>query len=296
MQAPLSGLLVEPSVATQTPIAIVVENHPDARPQSGLNNADLVFETFAEGGITRFLAIYQSQADPQEIGPVRSARPYFVEWAQSYNAFFAHVGGSSDGLALIKKLNVFDINQFGFAGSFWRDSKRYAPHNVYTTLAKLRQAAASRKYQAQNTSLTAFTFKTEPKLEARPQANSFRVIFNNLFAVTYSYAPQDNYYYRAIAGTSQKDRPTGAQVRAKNVVVCYSDFSNGFSSTGEKKVNIRTTGTGKASFFVDGVRTEGSWTRGSGSAIKFLNADGSELKLNPGTTWVDFVPQATVVK
>jgi hypothetical protein len=104
-RAPLSGRMVEKEKTTRKPIAVVVENHPDARPQSGLNDAALVFETFAEGGITRFLAVFQEN-DVANIGPVRSARPYFVEWATSLKALFAHVGGNIDALDLISSKKV----------------------------------------------------------------------------------------------------------------------------------------------------------------------------------------------
>lgn len=292
IRAPLSGKMVASEVAKKTPIAVVVENHPDARPQSGLNKAAIVFETLAEGGITRFLAIYQDE-DAAEIGPVRSARPYFVDWAHSLKAYFAHVGGNSNALAMIPKLGVYDLNQFSLSSYFWRDNKRFAPHNVYTTTEKLREAAKAKKYPQTNENIASYSFKNDEKPELRGENSSFVIGLNYGFAVTYNYQKSDNFYYRFMNGAKQTDRPTGEQIRAKNVIVCFSDITPGKSTAGEQMMNIRTTGTGTASIYLDGKVTPGTWKRSDGGIIRFYKSDGSEVKLNAGTTWVEFIPIGT---
>jgi len=143
--APLTGLPVDKSLAGRTALGVIIENHPDARPQSGYNEADLVYETLAEGGITRTLAIYQSK-DSKEIGPVRSARTYFVDWLSEVGGIFAHVGGNADALDMITQLNFPDLNQFAYGNYYRRSTDRYAPHNVYTSSEKLYSAAKSAEY------------------------------------------------------------------------------------------------------------------------------------------------------
>jgi hypothetical protein len=294
--APIRGTQVDPAVAQNRPVAVVIENYPDARPQSGLNQADLVYETFAEGGITRFLAVFQT-ADYKEIGPVRSARPYFVEWAASYKAIFAHVGGSIDALNLIPKTAVLDMNQFYNANAFWRDNNRYAPHNVYTTVAKLYQAAQGKNQPTTDSSVPSFVFKKDIETKLRPVASAFTVNFNYDYAATWTYNPKDNYYYRSMLGVPQTDRLSKEQIKAKNVLIGYSEFSYGINSDGKQKVDIRTTGSGNAVIAVDGTRTSGTWRRPTSSSIlRFYDANGLEVKLNPGTTWIDFVPTATQIK
>lgn len=294
VRAPISGRMVTKALAARRPIAVVVENHPDARPQSGLSQASMVIETLAEGGITRFLAIFQEE-DVPEIGPVRSARPYFVDWAFGYKALFAHVGGNSNALSMIRSLKVYDLNQFSFGSFFWRDRTRYAPHNVYTTTDKLRAAAKTRNYPLEDPSTPAFSFKDDIKEEERPQNFSFRVGFDSRFAVTYSYLRADNFFYRSIAGVKHTDRKSGEQIKAKNVIVCFSDIRPSRSSIGEQMMDIRTTGSGKAVIFVDGTRSQGTWKREKNAIMRFYDATGSEVKLNGGTTWVDFVSTGTVV-
>lgn len=296
VRAPISGRMVTEEQAKRKPIAVVIENSPEARPQSGLNKASLVFETFAEGGITRFLVIFQEE-DVAEIGPVRSARNYFVEWAKSYDAIFTHVGGSSDAIALISRLRVLDLNQFHFGSYFWRDRNRAAPHNVYTTTDKIRAAAKTKNYANTDDNIPSFNFKDDPKPEERPATSGFTVNFNAGFAVTYTYNPTENNYLRSMRGIAQTDRNSKEQIKAKNVIVCFSDFSYGKTSTGEQSTKIRTTGIGNAVFYIDGARTAGTWKRPSDSAItRFYDDNGNEIKLNAGTTWVEFAPVGTLVK
>lgn len=292
--APLSGRQISEEQARKRPIAVVVENHPDARPQSGLNDADVVFETTAEGGITRYLAIYQS-SEPKQIGPVRSARNYFVEWADSFHALFSHVGGSDEALELIKKIRIDDLNQFAFGSAYWRDKGRYAPHNVYTTLDKLRAAAASRKYKTEEAAVEGYQFKEDLAEGSRPVTSKFKVNFNASYAPTYTYNPVSNSYDRSILGVKQTDANTKAVVSPKNVIVAFSNLTTQLIR-GKGYTMIDTTDKGVAYLFIDGTRTIGTWSRISGEQIKFYDSNGMAVKLNIGTTWVDFVAKGTSVQ
>jgi hypothetical protein len=272
----------------------VVENHPDARPQSGLNAADMVFETTAEGGITRFLAVYQS-VEPKQIGPVRSARNYFVEWADSFGALFAHVGGSREAIALIGNIDIADLNQYAFGNFYWRDNTRWAPHNVYTTLAKLRDAAKTKDFSLKADNLTAYTFKDDVEKEKRPAASKFTVNFNFSYAPTYTYDPATNSYKRSLRGVKQLDANTKKQVEAKNVVVAFSALTNQILR-GTGYTMIDTTDSGTAYFYIDGLKKTGKWSRSAGNQIKFTDAKGTPVEFNVGTTWIDFVAKGTSVK
>lgn len=295
-QAPLSGRWVtEKERTTRKPMAVVIENHPDARPQSGLNKAALVYETFAEGGITRWLALFQEE-DVSEIGPVRSARTYFVDWALSHVALFAHVGGNIDALDMISKYKVLDLNQFSLGNYFWRDEKRYAPHNVYTTTDKLREAARSKGYSIEDSNISGYSFKDEAKEEERPEPFSFVVNFNSNFAVTWAYDKKSNQFSRSMASQKQTDRVTGEQLVAKNVIVMFSSFSYGTTRIGEQKTNIVTTGSGEAIFYIDGKKQTGTWKRaGQNTPTRFYDSAGAEIKLNSGTTWIEVAPTGTAV-
>lgn len=289
--APYTGILTDAGSINKRPLAVVIENSPEARPQSGYNQADVVYETLAEGGITRTLAIFHSQ-EANEIGPVRSARPYFIDWLSEYNALFAHVGGSIDALDYIKSAKISDLNQFNFGSYFWRSTSRYAPHNVYTTTAKLYQAATSAKYDTTSNDHEWYDFKTDlPEVE-RPASQKVTVNFSQaLFSAAFTYNPKTNDYVRAVAGVIAKDRATGEEIRVKNVIVQYETVGYGRTRANEQKVDIGTTGKGNGFLFQDGKATKIRWEKSSRTSLtKITDEAGNEIKLNPGRTWICVPP------
>src|SRR3712207_1830974 len=139
---------------TQRPYIVMIDNHPDAYPQSGLPQAAIVFEALAEGGVTRFMAVYAEGITPEvrEIGPVRSVRLYFAQWAMSFQPIYLHVGGSPDALALVQRsqwLNTLDLDDLAHNRPYgWRDSRRSAPHNFYSNTKRLRAFTADHGFRS----------------------------------------------------------------------------------------------------------------------------------------------------
>lgn len=289
--SPLTGITVQPEQAKLPVTGIMIENSPDARPQSGLKDAGVVYEAIAEGGITRFLALYQ-EAEPDYIGPVRSARPYYLEWLQGYDAAIAHVGGSPEALALIKTVGIKDLDQFANSGAYWRISSRYAPHNMYTSIAKLRDAGAAKGY---TTSTFAGFVRKPEKVSGAPTAKTVDLTMSGyLYNVHYDYSADTNSYLRSEGGKPHKDDKSGTQLNAKVVVaivVPYGIKSDGLHS------DYQTTGSGKAFIFQDGAVTEGIWEKkGSKEPLVLGDANGAPLAINPGQTWVTAVATAEKVK
>lgn len=290
----LRGEKVESSELDKKVLAVVVENHPDARPQSGLTKASVIYETLAEGGITRFLALFQEN-EVNEVGPVRSARSFFVDWVLEHQAYFAHVGGNSEALVLLKPLNIEDINQFWNGSYFWRDSSRWAPHNVYTTSNNLRKAGMSRGY-SKKSSFDGFSFKEDADLDKRPKSASLTVNFSYSFSPTYKYVRKGNYWLRSESGTPFMDKKYKAQVAPKNIIVQFTEFSYGVTKAGEQATRIRTVGKGRAWVFVDGRKIVGTWSKKSRKSITtFLDKNGKAIELNPGQTWIEVVPNGNAV-
>lgn len=294
--ATLTGMPIDPANLNRRPLAVVIENHPDARPQSGYTKADIVFETLAEGGITRTLAIFQSQ-NADEIGPVRSARDYFIDWLSEFQAIFVHVGGSADALYKITTQGTSDLNQFNWGSYFWRSTDRFAPHNVYTTTGKLYDATKKAGYAVTSDNLKWLKFKKDALEKDRPASGAISIDFSSpLFVAGYTYNPKTNDYNRLVAGIALKDKATKEQVKAKNIIVQYESIVPGLSRAGEQKVNIATIGSGKAIFFLDGKTTTGKWEKTSqDSTTKLTDDNGNEIQLNPGQTWVEVVPTDATV-
>ena len=280
----LTGLPVDPAVNQRPVTGVMLENSPDARPQSGLNQAGVVFEAIAEGGITRFLALFQD-TQPDYIGPVRSARPYYVQWDLGFDAGYAHVGGSPEAIADIKAWNVKDLDQFYNSGSYQRISTRYAPHNVYSSAAQLTQLQISKGFTSSK--YTGFTRKTDAPSKT-PTASSIDLTFSSYYYnVHYDYDATTNTYKRSEGGAAHMElNKDGSQVQIAPKVVLALVMPYSIESDGDHSV-YQTIGSGPLYVFQDGVVTQGTWAKSaSTSQFTFTGSDNKPIALNAGQTWV----------
>lgn len=283
----LTGMEVETEAAThQAVTGIMMENSPDARPQSGLKNSGVVFEAIAEGGITRFLVLYQEQK-PQLVGPVRSVRMYYVDWVAGFNASVAHVGGSAAALKEVRSGNYRDIDQFFNASSYWRASDRYAPHNVYTSFEKLDALNAKKGYTTSQ--FTGFTRKDS--VGATPTVSSIDIkISSALFNSHYNYNATTNTYDRSQAGAPHLDREAG-QISPRVVIAMKVDESKVFEDGYREQINA--IGSGTAYIFQDGGMQQVTWKKPSKTEqISFTDAAGKDVPLARGQTWIAAVPNS----
>lgn len=287
--SPLTGMAVSAEDAKRPVTGVMIENTTFARPQSGLKEAGVVYEAIAEAGITRFLALYQ-EAKPANIGPVRSARPYYVDWAHSFDAAYGHVGGSPDALAKIKTDGVKDLDQFYNSAYYHRISSRDAPHNMYTNMTDLDNAKQQKGW-------TSSTFTSWPRKKDAPAKAAAITAKTIDFAISgptynahYDYAPETNTYNRSEGGEPHMDAESKTQLSPKVVialVIPYSLESDGYHS------NYQLTGTGSMVVFQDGTATKGTWKRSDGaSQYEFSDEQGHPLKLDAGQTWLTAVSKA----
>jgi len=283
--SPLTGVQVPPELAARPVTAIMLENSLDARPQSGVAEAGVVFEAIAEGGITRFIALYQED-QPQYIGPVRSLRPYYIDWAVPFDASIAHVGGSPDALSQIRNGGK-DLDQFFNSGSYSRISSRAAPHNLYTSFEKLDALNKSKGYNGS-------TFKSWPRKEdqklAVPTARTIDMpISSPNFYVHYDYHADDNSYWRSEGGgphmsIGSANDSIGQPVHPRVVIVLVMPY--GIAADGQHS-EYSTYGSGSAYIFQDGGVTNGTWHKADRNAqFEFKDANGQTIKLNAGRVWV----------
>ncbi|HVZ67129.1 MAG TPA: DUF3048 domain-containing protein [Patescibacteria group bacterium] len=304
------------------PLGVMIENHEEARPQSGLSYADVVYEAVAEGGITRFLAIFYCQ-DAGIVGPVRSARTYFLDMVSEYGDYplYAHVGGANtpgpaDALGQIEQYGwqtYNDLNQFsiGFP-TYWRDYERLGhtvatEHTMYSTTSKLWDVGKSRKLtnvdkdgNAWDTDFSQFEFKDDAQASARPTAQSISFDFwegYDAYGVQWNYDKETNSYLRSNGGVKHIDKDTGKQLAAKNVVILFmreSHANDGYDNN--QHMLYGTTGTGQALIFQDGKETKGSWSKKSRtSRIMIKDATGQQVKFTRGLIWFEIVGTGTPV-
>lgn len=281
----LDGVPVKPEFANLFPWAVMIENLATTRPQSGLSDAGVVYEALAEGGITRFLAIFTTDKQISDMGPVRSARPYFVDWASEYDPMYVHVGGSPQGLARINELDVKDFDQFYNSGNFKVKEGKFPPHHVFTDSRLLTFGVRDNEYPT-NGSFTPWQFNEDALLDQRPTAEQkIMVDFSSYsYEVEYVYDRATNTYKRSQGGAPFNDANTGQQIAPKNVILQFVTISN----YDEQRLDITTTGSGTALIFHDGLVIDGTWKKdGKTGRTKFYDADNSEVTLTAGQTWIE---------
>ncbi len=286
----LSGLQVPIGTSLGPVTAVQIENSPDARPQSGLKDASVIFEAIAEGGITRFNAIFQDTA-PDYIGPIRSLRPYYIDWFWPFDASIAHVGGAPQALADVKSLGIKDLDQFYNGGSYDRITSRYAPHNVYTSVARLNDLEKAKGYTSAK--YTGFLRKKEAKAVTPTAKGIDLAISSYYYNVHYDYDAVNNAYLRSEGGAAHLDFKTEAQLEPKVVVAIV--MSRGTATDGEHTDYV-TTGSGHMYVFQDGTVQEGNWSKaGRQDQWTFTADDGKPIAFNPGQTWFSMVDNTGAV-
>ena len=287
----LTGLQVDPSVNARPVTAVMIENSTDARPQSGLSQAGVVFEAIAEGGITRFLTLFQDTA-PADVGPIRSARPYYIQWELGFDAAYAHVGGSPEALTDIKAWSVRDLDQFANGGSYHRIATRAAPHNVYTSIATLNQLEAAKGYTS--STYTGFARKKKEAPLKLPTAKTIDLAISGpLYNAHYDYVAATNSYNRSEGGAAHIDANGSAQISPKVVIALVMPYG---LEADDHHSQYTTIGSGQAFIFQDGGLVTGQWTKASStSQFVFTDAAGKSIPLNPGQTWLTALGNATSV-
>lgn len=303
------------------PLAVMVENHLEARPQSGLSSADIVYEAVAEGGITRFMAVFyclgvdaSGKLSDVQVGPVRSARTYFLDWLSEYDALYAHVGGANtpgmaNALGQIVDYKIKDLNQFsiGFP-TFWRDYQRLGhpvatEHTMYSTTTKLWDVGEKKGWLAADSmgirwdkNFVNWKFKDEA---AGGDVKKITVNFwesQTDYTVEWNYEGNCNCYLRKNAGTAHNDLNTNKQLSPKTVVVQFAQESHANDGY-ENNVHLLYANkgpqapSGKALIFEDGKVIKGQWMKANRLAReKFVDESNKEVGFNKGQIWIQTVP------
>lgn len=281
----IDGVLVSRDKINNLPLAVMLDNHLDAHPLAGLDKANLVFEAEAEGGMTRYLAIFTDYSDIPQIGPVRSARPYFVDLAQEYSALYVHVGGSPEALVKIKQEWVLDANEFYNGPYFWRDQSRFAPHNVLTSGELMSRYIEDKKIFAEPQYFP-WQYRSEAAADKRPGTAGIKIDFRlKDYKVDWIYDRESNRYLRYF-NREKHLTADGTALAAKNVILQIVDAEEIDS---ELRLRMDITGTGKALVCNEGVCAEGSWVKDNKRSRTRYYLGGAEAELIPGTTWVEIL-------
>ncbi|TBL68023.1 DUF3048 domain-containing protein [Paenibacillus thalictri] len=274
---------------TVRPIMVLINNHPSARPQSGLSYADVLYECLAEGEVTRIAAIYRHPAFAEPVGPVRSIRPYFIDLGKIYDALQVHAGGSPDGYTKLEEEGIDHLDEITNAGRFfWRESFRKAPHNLYTDISKLEQGARKLTFREQPEDRAVFKQAEAEPVEGTQPGTQIDVTFLlDSYKVSYRYDPDQQVYKRLINGAAHLDLDNNRQLETENVVILGADHK---VLDNEGRRDITLIGSGQGYLVQKGKAQVIEWTRKSAEDKFHLYKDKVELGLIPGRSHYLIVP------
>ncbi|MDG5473599.1 DUF3048 domain-containing protein [Jeotgalibacillus sp. ET6] len=283
--SPLSGEQLN-EVSNQRAISVILNNHPKARPQSGLSEADIIYEVLAEGGITRLLAIYQSQY-PERVGPIRSARDYHIALAGAYNSFFVAHGYSPDAFNLLEQGVIEHMNGIQYDGElFIRSSDRAAPHNSYSGSGYFEQGAQRRGVSLEGAP-AAMVFSSESDLVPDKAVPEFSVTYdgNEMYTSSYFYH-SDGSYTRKSAGEITLDEESGEPVSIANVLIAEAQHRI-VDDQGRLDIDLSTGGN--AHLFTKGEYFKMEWKEEDGRVVPYYK--GEPAPLTPGLSWIHIIPE-----
>ena len=274
------------------PFAVMIDNHSDAWPQAGLNQAYMVYEIIVEGGETRLMALFKG-VDLDKIGPVRSARHYFIDYAMENDAIYVHFGQSPQAQSDIKKFSINDINGIAEDGTtFWRVKDKYAPHNAVTSTEKLLESAKSKNYRTTSTEESVLNYVTdEVNLEDGQVADTITIPHSDLQTVRYEYDKQNKVYVRYARGEEQTDWDTDEPVTTKNIIITFCNNYTLSDSENKGRQGLRNIGTFDGYYITNGRAIKIQCIKNArDEKTIYQDMNGNEIQVNDGNTFVNICP------
>lgn len=273
----------------ERPIAVSIDNEQPAWPHSGLQDAYMIYEMIIEGGESRMLALFKNQTTAK-IGPIRSARHYFVHYAMENNAVFAHFGWSPKAQSTIKKYNINNINGL-YDEYYWRIGGGY--HNAFSSIEKIKEEATDKKYLLSGDDKPIYKYSVdEVNLENGIEITGLKIKYSNLHNVSYVYDENDKVFYRSMRGIKDVDRETKKQYFAKNIVIMYVKNYNLPDVETKGRQELENIGTGTGYYLTNGRYIDITWKKeDEKSRTIWLDENGKEIILNDGLTYVQLAPK-----
>lgn len=287
---PLTGEEMQ-TANDQRAVSVVLNNHPNARPQSGLAEADVVYEILAEGKITRLLAIYQSNY-PERTGPIRSARDYYINVANGYDSFFVSHGYSPDALEMLDTGVIEHMNGIQYEGQwFVRSSDRVAPHNSYSGRELIEEGAEQRGASLEGAPAEMVFTQGEEKVDDGQSVQSFTVSYDDtsdVYTSTYDYDASTGTYSRISNAETTIDHETNEAVDISNIIILETDHQ---VMDQEGRLRIDLVSGGDAYVFQQGQWKAMTWRDVDGRMVPYLN--GTPAPLSPGMSWIHIIPTSS---
>lgn len=279
------------------PIAVMIDNHSDAWPQAGLNQAYMVYEIIVEGGETRLMALFKG-VDVERIGPVRSARHYFIDYAMENDAIYTHFGESPQASSDIKRYSIDEIDGITEDGTtFWRVKDKAAPHNAVTSMEKLIQSAKNKKYTMTSNEESVLNYVTdEVNLEDGQEAISVTIPHSDLQTVKYEYDEENKVYKRYARGEAQTDWDTDEPVTTKNIIITFCDNYTLSDKENKGRQGLKNIGEFDGYYITNGRAIRIKCIKNArDEQTEYLDMQGNEIQVNDGNTFVNICPTSAKV-
>lgn len=280
------------------PVAVMIDNHQDAWPQAGLNKAYMVYEIIVEGGETRLMALFKG-VDVDKIGPVRSARHYFIDYAMENDAIYTHFGQSPQAQSDIKKYNINDINGISEDGmTFWRVKEKAAPHNAVTNTKKLLESAKNKGYKTTSTKESVLNYVTEEvNLEEGQTTYEVTIPHSDLQTVKYVYNSDSKVYTRYARGKKQTDWESKEDITTKNIIITFCNNYTLSDSENKGRQGLKNTGTFDGYYITNGKAIKIKCIKNTREeTTQYQDMNGNKIQVNDGNTFVNICPTNASVK
>lgn len=278
-------------------VAVVIDNVGEAKPQTGLNDAAIVYEVTVEGGLTRLLAVYKDVDKEKTIGPVRSARPVFIDYVLENDSIFVHFGYSTRAQNDIEKLSINNVNGLVTDSAFWRTKEKSAPHNVLTNMNKILEYANKKNYRTTSSQRSVLNYvPDEVEIENGQVANTANIPYTSSHKVSYKYNSETKLYERYVNGKVEKDWLSGDVRTTKNIIVTFAYNYTTDEDAGYGRQEIENIGDLEGYYITNGQATKITCSKASRNArTVYKDQNGKEIEVNDGNTYIQIVPLKTNV-
>lgn len=274
------------------PIAIMIDNHSDAWPQAGLQKAYMVYEIVVEGGETRLMALFKG-ADVEKIGPVRSARHYFLDYAMENDAIYTHFGESPQADSDIKRYSIHEIDGIAEDGTtFTRVKDKASPHNAVTSIAKLKKSAENKKYRTTSSEASVLNYVTEEvNLDDGQEAVAVTIPHSQKQIVKYEYDEQNKVYKRLARGKQQTDWDTKEPVTTKNIIITFCENYTLADKENKGRQGLKNIGTFDGYYITNGKAIKIKCIKNAREEKTiYQDLQGNVINVNDGNTFVNICP------
>ena len=298
-EEPIKKLKIVDEDSKTRPIAVMINNNHVAWPHAGLNDAYLAYEILAEGGITRIMALFKDK-DTEKIGSVRSARPYYLDYALENDAIYVHYGWSDKAKSDISSLGVDNINGLTASSVFWRDSSlnKATEHTVFTSMEKINEYSKENGYDRDTDKDLLLNYSVDEidlsKREDAIKADTVFMKYSYYTTTSYEYDSEKKVYKRYMSDTPHVDAVTGDQYTFKNIIITPIE-THTYDSYG--RLELDNIGSGEGYFITLGYAIPITWSKDSRSSqTVYKNMDGEEIKVNDGSTFIQITPPSEDIK